>query len=207
MKKYDVKKTHKDLYAPKSGEFTVVEVPRFQYLAVDGRGDPNTSSSYADAIEALFGVSYAVKFDSKNHLDRDYVVAPLQALWRAEEMAAFVRRDKESWEWTVMINQPDWITDEMVVSGAELVSSKKDLAALSDLRLMALTEGTSIQTLHIGSYDDEGPVLERLHHEYLPENDLTFNGDHHEIYLSDARRTEPAKLKTILRQPVQRVED
>jgi hypothetical protein len=200
--KYDVKKTRKDLYLPSSKEFTVVDVPEFRYVAIDGRGDPNTSPAYANSVEALYGVAYALKFASRKTLDRDFVVGPLEGLWRADDPTAFTSRDKEAWEWTMMIGQPDWITEDLVRTAVDDVSKKKVLPALGDLRLLTLTEGTCVQILHIGSYDDETPTLERLHRHYLPENGLTFNGDHHEIYLSDARRTPPAKLKTILRQPV-----
>lgn len=200
--KYDIKKAHKALYSPSSKEFTVVDVPELRYIAVDGRGDPNTAPAYANAVEALFGVAYTLKFASKNALGRDFVVGPLEGLWRADDHTAFVTRRKDTWEWTMMISQPDWITEDMVLAAVESVTKKKDSPALGDLRLHTRTEGTCVQILHIGSYDDETPTLDRLHNHYLPENGLTFNGDHHEIYLSDARRTAPAKLKTILRQPV-----
>lgn len=202
MDKYDIKKAHRALYAPSSKEFTVVEVPELRFIAVDGRGDPNTSPGYANAVEALYGVAYTLKFASKKTLGRDFVVGPLEGLWRAEDPTAFVTRHKHEWEWTMMISQPDWITEDMVRAAIEAVANKKDNTALADVRLRTLAEGTSVQILHIGSYDDETPTLDRLHRHYLPDNGLTFNGDHHEIYLSDARRTEPAKLKTILRQPV-----
>jgi hypothetical protein len=202
VEKYDIKKAHKALYAPSSTDFTLVDVPELRYLAVDGHGDPNTAPAYAEAIEALFGVAYTLKFESKNALGRDFVVGPLEALWRAEDMGAFTSRDKDAWDWTAMIVQPDWITAEMVDAAVAKLRSKKPLPAIEKLRPLTLNEGQSVQILHTGSYDDEGPILDRLHHEYLPAHGLTFNGDHHEIYLSDARRTEPSKLKTVLRQPV-----
>nr|WP_245761795.1 GyrI-like domain-containing protein [Saccharopolyspora shandongensis] len=202
MDKYDIKKVHRVLYSPPSKEFTVVDVPELRYLAVDGRGDPNTSAAYANAIEALYGVAYALKFASKKALGRDFVVGPLEGLWRADDPSVFITRRKETWEWTMMISQPDWITDDMVRTAIDNVAKKKENAALGDIRLHTLVEGTCVQILHIGSYDDETPTLDRLHNHYLPDSGLTFNGDHHEIYLSDARRTAPTKLKTILRQPV-----
>jgi hypothetical protein len=208
MDKYDVKKAHRELYSPPSKDFVEVDVPEFRYLAVDGRGDPNTSAAYANAVEALYSVAYAVKFASKKALGRDFVVGPLEGLWRADDPAAFAARRKDDWAWTMMIGQPDWITDDLVrsvvadIAKKADVAKKKDLPALKDVRLRPLAEGRCVQILHIGSYDDEAPTLDRLHNRYLPDNGLTFNGDHHEIYLSDARRTEPAKLKTILRQPV-----
>ena len=205
MDKYDVKVAHKALYAPSARDFAIVEVPPMRYLAVDGHGDPNTSALYAEAIEALYGVAYTLKFASKKALGRDFAVAPLEGLWRADDMNAFVAGDKESWDWTLMINQPDWITDDDVAPAITTARAKKPMKALDGLRMLSLTEGTSVQILHIGPYSDEGPTLHKLHHEYLPANGLTFNGDHHEIYLNDARRTDPARLKTVLRQPVKPV--
>lgn len=202
MDKYDIKTAQKELYAPSAKDFAIVDVPEFQYIVIDGHGDPNTSTGYADAIEALYSLAYTLKFASKKTLGRDLVVAPLEGLWRADDMAAFSARNKSAWDWTMMISQPDWITAEMISENTATVSSKKDLPALPRMRLLTLKEGASVQILHIGSYDDETPTLERLHQHYLPQNSLTFNGDHHEIYLSDARRTAPAKLKTILRQPI-----
>ncbi|WP_116205765.1 GyrI-like domain-containing protein [Amycolatopsis circi] len=202
MEKYDVKKARRALYSPPSKDFTVVDVPALQYLAADGHGDPNTAPEYSNAVEALYGIAYAVKFASKKTLGRDFVVGPLEGLWRADDPSVFLTRDKEKWDWTMLISQPDWITEEMVRETAESVAKKKDNPALAGVQLRTLAEGTSVQILHLGSYDDETPTLNRLHHEYLPEHDLTFNGDHHEIYLSDPRRTAPEKLKTVLRQPV-----
>lgn len=200
--KYDVKRARKELYSAPSTDFAVVDVPELWYLAVDGHGDPNTAPAYTEAIEALYSVAYTLKFASKKTLERDFVVGPLEGLWRAADMAAFVARDKGTWHWTMMIVQPDWITQEMVTAAVGAAGAKKDLPALDRVSFITLTEGTSVQILHLGSYDDEAPTLARLHHEYLPAHGLTFNGDHHEIYLSDPRRTAPAKRKTILRQPV-----
>lgn len=202
MEKYDVKRAHKALYSPPKGDFVVVEVPPLQYLAVDGEGDPNSAPAYVEAIEALYGVSYALKFKSKKELERDYVVGPLEGLWRADDMTVFTAREKSAWRWTMMINQPDWISEEMLAAAIEWTAAKKPSPALDKPRLFTLNEGTCVQIMHIGSYDDEAPTLARLHDEYIPNNGFVFNGDHHEVYLSDARRTAPEKLKTVLRQPV-----
>ncbi|MDL5350332.1 GyrI-like domain-containing protein [Microbacterium sp. zg-YB36] len=200
--KADFKKTL-DAYQAASGIFRVVDVPPLQYLAVDGRGDPNTSA-FADAISTLFPVGYKLKFASKQQLDRDYVVMPLEALWWAEDMDAFTaRRDKSAWQWTALMMVPDWITPDMFDSAVATVAGSRDRPArLDDLRLETLTEGRCVQTLHIGSFDDEAGVLDRMHHEFIPDAGLRLTGKHHEIYLSDFRRVEPAKLRTILRQPV-----
>ncbi|GAA2319275.1 hypothetical protein GCM10009853_091710 [Glycomyces scopariae] len=201
MEKYDVKQARKDLYAPKAKDFSRVDVPELRYLAVDGHGDPNASTAYTEAVEALYGTAYALKFASKAE-GRDFTVGPLEGLWRAADPASFVERRKGEWDWTMLISLPEWITDAQVRAAVAKAAAKKDNPALAHLRVLALTEGPSVQILHIGPYDDEGPVLARLHDEYLPANGLTFNGDHHEIYLGDPRRTDPAKLKTVLRQPV-----
>jgi hypothetical protein len=199
--KYDVKRAHRELYAPRA-EFTLVDVPTMRYLAIDGRGDPNTAAEYADAVEALFSVSYVAKFRSKRELARDFVVAPLEGLWRADDPATFVTREKAAWSWTMLIAQPDWIDDDFVAAAIDAVRAKGAKPALDRLRLDELHEGACVQLLHVGSYDDEGPTLARLHDEWMPQHGLTFNGDHHEIYLSDARRAAPEKLRTVLRQPV-----
>jgi len=205
MDKYDVKVALKALYSPSAKEFSRVTVPPMQYLAVDGHGDPNTSPVYADAVEALYSVGYAVKFDSKNAQGRDFVVGPLEGLWRADDPSVFTTRDKGAWEWTMLISQPEWVTGEMVARAVDRVRVKKPGSTLDSVRFLRLDEGDSVQILHLGSYDDEAPTLAKLHDEYLPAHGLTFNGDHHEIYLSDPRRIEPARLKTVLRQPVRPV--
>ncbi len=197
----DLKAERKDLYTPKLGVFVDIVVPPMTFLAIDGSGDPNVSEDYRHAIEALFSASYVAKFLSKRELGRDYVVLPLEGQWWAEDVAAFHTRDKTSWSWRMMIRQPGWVGAD-VLSKAVRTAEKKGAVAARQLRPYMLDESRCIQTLHVGSYDDEAPVLARLHDEYLPEYALKPVGLHHEIYLSDARRTAPAKLRTILRQPV-----
>ena len=206
MTKTDFKKELRHLYKPTAKEFTVVEVPRLQFLMVDGHGDPNTAQEYKDAIEALYAVAYRVKFASKRELDRDYVVLPLEGLWWAEDMDAFTTsRDKSAWDWTMMIMQPEWITGEMVAGAIAHVDSGKNLPTLRKLRMEEYHVVLSVQILHIGSYDDEGSVLHRMHQQFIPQNNFRLAGKHHEIYLSDARRVAPEKLRTVLRQPVARI--
>ena len=197
--KFDVKRDLAAYTAPR-GFFEVVDVPELQFCMVDGHGDPNTAPEYPAAVEALYAVSYAAKFRSKRGLDRDYVVGPLEGLWSADDPSTFVRREKSSWDWTMMIWQPDWLTPDLVAAAIEQAAAKAPAAGR--VRFESLTEGLSAQTLHVGSYDDEGPTLARLHDEFMPEQGLRFNGRHHEIYLGDPRRTAPEKLRTILRQPV-----
>lgn len=204
MDKLDFKKSMKALFSPPAGRFSLVEVPRLQFLMIDGKGDPNVSPDYRHAVEWLFSVSYALKFMSKQELKRDYVVPPLEGLWWADDMATFHTRDKAAWSWTMMVMQPEWITPEMFVQAADKTAGKLG-ARPESLRLDWYEEGLSVQTLHVGSYEDEGPVLRRLHEEFLPHNRLAETGHHHEIYLSDPRKVVPDKLKTILRQPVRRI--
>ncbi len=203
MDKIDFRKTAKALWQPPAGQFTVVDVPSMQFAMVDGRGDPNTAPAYRDAVEWLYSTSYPLKFMSKKDLGRDYAVMPLEGLWWADDMSTFISRDKEKWSWTMMIMQPDWITQEMFEAAVDKARKKRGEPPGS-LRLEAYEEGLSVQIMHVGSYDDEGPVLRRLHEEFLPANGLVETGRHHEIYISDPRKTAPEKLKTILRQPVRR---
>ncbi len=199
--RYDVKRELRQLYAPKNTDWALVDVPAQQFIAVDGRGDPNTSTEYANAVEALYSVAYAIKFASKRE-GRDLVVGPLEGLWWADEPEVFTARAKDSWHWRMLISQPGWITEEAIAEAKRLTAAKKDLPAIADVRREVLHEGISAQVLHIGPYDDEGPVLARLHGEWLRANGLRMTGLHHEVYVGDPRRSEPAKLRTVLRQPV-----
>ena len=193
-------------YGATRGSFEIVTVPPLRYLAVDGAGDPNTAQAYADALTTLYPVAYALKFLSKRELDRDYVVMPLEALWWSDDMAAFtLARDKTRWRWTAMILVPDWIDDAHVEVAVQRVRAKGAAPVIDALRVEALDEGLCVQTLHVGPYDAEGPVLEAMHDDFIPGHDLRMTGRHHEIYLGDPRRTVPEKLRTILRQPVERV--
>jgi len=203
MTKVDFKKTLKHLYIPPK-KFVTVEVPAMQFLMVDGHGDPNTSQDYKDAIEALYGVAYMMKFISKKILEKDYIVPPLEGLWWAEDMQTFMTREKSAWDWTMMIMTPDWISNEIFVNAVEQVRKSKNPSALEKVRLERYHEGLSVQIMHIGSYDDEGPVLAKMHSDFIPKNGFVENGKHHEIYLSDPRRVAPEKLKTVLRQPVRK---
>lgn len=190
MPTYDIKTDRRDLYAPKSADFVMVEVPPLNFLMVDGHGDPNTAQSYADALGALYAASYAIRAAAKSSLGRVHTVGPLEGLWSAADPGTFLTRDKNAWDWTLMIVQPEWITPELVDQGMTAARSKR-LPALDLLRFQTYSEGLSAQILHRGPYDDEGPTLARLHQEFLPANGLQMSGRHHEIYLSDARRIEP----------------
>lgn len=201
MDKVDFKKELKTLYYPPK-EFTMVDVPPMQYLMADGHGNPNTVPEYKEVVEALYGVAYTLKFASKKELGKDYSVMPLEGLWFAKNMDDFLTRNKDNWDWTMMIMQPDWITQEMFEAAVAAVRAKKNPPALNRVRLETYDEGKSVQIMHVGSYDDETPTLNKLHNEYMPQHGLAFNGNHHEIYLGDPRKADPSKLKTVLRQPV-----
>jgi hypothetical protein len=203
MTKVDFKKELKHLYGPSVKEFVVVDVPPMQFLMLDGHGDPNTAQEYQDALEALYAVAFKAKFLSKKQEGRDYVVPPLEGLWWADDMEAFAAaRDKSAWEWTMMIMQPDWVSRDLYEAAVGQVEKQKNPPALPKLRLETYHEGLSVQILHLGSYDDEGPTIARMHNEFMPANNYEPAGKHHEIYLSDPRRVAPDKLKTVLRQPV-----
>lgn len=199
MDKIDFRRGLKHYQASKTIE--LVDIPPMQFVMVDGSGNPNTAPSYQTAIQWLYSTSYALKFAARAALGQDYVVPPLEGLWWADDPADFVARRKDNWRWTMMIMAPDFLTAPMFEAAVAKSASKLGNAP-DTLRLGQLDEGKCLQVLHIGSYDDEGPILARLHDVEMPSRGLTFNGHHHEIYLGDPRRSDPARLKTILRQPV-----
>ena len=196
--KIDVRRERPDLYRPKPGEFTEVVVPPLRYLAADGHGDPNTASAYRSAVAALYGTAYAVRAALKARTGDALVVGPLEGLWSSPDPSAFAGGRKGDWDWTMLIPLPDPVADEDIEQGLAAAARKQ----LSPVQVLTLDEGRCLQTLHLGSYDDEAPTLARLHREVMPARGLTFNGRHHEIYLGDPRRVAPEKLRTILRQPV-----
>jgi hypothetical protein len=148
-------------------------------------------------------VAYKMKFASKRNLGRDYAVMPLEGLWWADDMESFTTaRNKSRWDWTLMIMVPDWIDQPMFDAAVAQAEAKNCPARLGDIRLESLSEGRCVQTLHVGSFDDEGDLLAQLHHQFLPAHGLQLAGKHHEIYLSDFRKVAPERLRTILRQPV-----
>ena len=201
MQKIDLKKELKHLYQPSTKEVVQVDVPTFQYLMVDGEGNPNTSQVYAQAVEALFSVSYTAKFMVKKGAQgMDYAVMPLEGLWWADDMSAFVANDKSQWKWTMMIMQPHFVAKEVIETAISEVKRKKGLPGVDKLRLENFSEGRCAQVLHIGPFSEEGPAIERLHG--FIDARTGRSGKHHEIYLSDIRRADPAKWKTIIRHPM-----
>lgn len=191
----DLKKTMAG-YRATPGRFDVLEMPPLRYLMVDGHGGPD-APAYGAAIGALYPVSYRLKFASRG-AGHDYVVPPLETLWWADDMAAFAAGDKSAWSWTVMMLVPDWVPPETV----EAALAAQDGGPV---RVETLREGTVVQTLHVGPYDAEGPTLAEMHDRFIPQAGLRMTGRHHEIYLSDPRRSAPERLRTILRQPVEHV--
>lgn len=201
MVKIDPKKELKHLYSVSAKEVVEVTVPPLRYLMIDGRGDPNTSPAYARAVAALFSVSYTAKFALKRSAAAiDYAVMPLEGLWWADDLSAFAAGDKANWQWTMMIHQPSCVPEGIIWDAIAEVGRKKKLPAVSELRLEELDEGRCAQILHVGPFSEEGPTIERLHHFIDSRSGKT--GKHHEIYLSDVRRADPRKWRTILRQPM-----
>lgn len=202
MAKIDMKKELKQLYQASAKNVVQVEIPTLNYIMVDGEGDPNTSPAYAQAVEALFLVAYTTKFMVKKGAQAlDYAVMPLEGLWWADDMSAFSANDRSKWKWTMMTMQPPFVTDEGLATAISEVRKKKSLPAIDSVRISAFTEGLCAQVLHVGPFTEEGPTIVRLH--AFIDARTGKAGKHHEIYLSDIRRAEPSKWKTIIRQPMQ----
>jgi hypothetical protein len=200
--KVDLKKTLKNLYNPPKGDFHIVDVPEMNFLMVDGKGDPNTSEDYQQAVEALYTISYGIKFSFKLQ-GLDHVVPPLDGLWWMENMHEYTLANKNIWEWTMMILQPEWVTEDSVVKVKQTASKKKKTASLENVRFGPFHEGLSVQTLYVGAYEHEALTIAEMH-KYIKLNGYQTNGKHHEIYLSDPRKISPEKLQTILRQPIRK---
>lgn len=201
MAKIDLKKEHKHLYAPRRGKVHEVDVPTFRYLMVDGQGDPGTSLAYQEAVEALFSVSYTAKFALKKGPQAiDYAVMPLEGLWWADDHRVFETNDRAAWQWTMMMLQPDFVPDDVIHASMEQVTRKKALPGVPRLRLASFTEGKCAQIMHVGPFTEEGPTIEKLHAHIASVSAL--RGKHHEIYLSDIRRADPSRWRTVIRQPM-----
>jgi hypothetical protein len=199
--KVDFKREYKDLYRA-THDPVLVDVPELAFLMVDGHGDPNTATEYQQAVEALYTVSYTLKFAIKRAPDGfDYGVMPLEGLWWVPDMSKFTSSKKSDWDWTAMIMQPGEVTQDLVDDALASATAKKSLPAAAKLRLERFREGPAAQVMHIGPYSAEGPTIKRLH-EFIADSGYARSGKHHEIYLSDPRRSAPEKLKTVIRQPV-----
>ena len=197
--KTDLKKTLPS-YAAASGRYDILDIPPLRYLAMDAEGAPE-DASFGEAVGTVFALAYAAKFASKRELGRDYVVPPLEALWWADAPASFTSaRDRSKWRSTALILLPEWITDAMVAAAREACAAKVAPQVLARARVETLMEGTCGQTLYLGPFANEGPTIAALHRA-IADAGLRLGGRHHEIYLSDLRRTAPEKLRTIVRQP------
>lgn len=202
MDTLDLKKTYKELFTPPSKAPVLVDVPSLRFLMIDGQGDPNTSPEYEAAVQTLYSVAYSLRFALKKAGILDYGVPPLEGLWWAADMAAFLAADRAAWQWTMLILTPDQVTRDWF-DRAVTEARAKGAPAVDRLRLDAYTEGRSAQIMHLGPYSAEGPTIQRLH-AFIEAEGYALRGKHHEVYLSDPRRTAPDKMKTILRQPVAR---
>jgi hypothetical protein len=202
MKKIDLKKEYEDLYKASTNKIGLVTVPQLNYLTIDGQGDPNNSTQFQEAVNALFSVSYTIKFMiKKGEQQIDYGVMPLEGLWWTDDMNNFSMENKAAWKWTLMILQPDFVATTIIEPAKELAAKRKDLPSLSKLRLETMNEGLCAQVLYIGPYSDETSTIIKLH-DFIKDSGYKLHGKHREIYLSDMRRTAPEKLKTIIRQPI-----
>jgi hypothetical protein len=201
VQKIDFKRELKHLYRPSAKEVAVVDVPAMNFLMIDGVGDPNTSPAFQKATEALFAVSYGLKFMIKKGAQQvDYGVMPLEGLWWAEDMAQFSVEKKGDWQWTLMMMQPEFVTPDLFAEAVEQVKKKKNPAALPLMRFEAYAEGRAAQIMHIGPFSTEGPTIAKVH-DFIAANGGELSGKHHEIYLSDIRKAAPEKWKTVIRQP------
>ena len=201
MEKINYKKVLKHLYHASKKDPGLIDVPEMNFLMIDGAGDPNTSKSYAEAIQALYSVSYTLKFMiKKGPRAIDYGVMPLEGLWWVDDMSEFSQDDKSNWKWTAMIMQPELIKKEDVSEAIRIAGDKKYLPALPLLEFKSFTEGKAAQVMHIGPFSEEGPTIQKLH-EFIAEKGFQRRGKHHEIYLSDIRRAAPEKWRTVIRQP------
>jgi hypothetical protein len=206
MKTLDLIKEYQQFYQQPKNIVSLVQVPKMNFLMIDGKGSPNNNQEYSAALGALYGVAYTLKFAvKKGTLQTDYKVMPLEGLWWAEDMSEFTLEDRGNWLWRMMIMVPDLITPEMVAKSIEDVRKKKNPPRVDEVRFESFEEGLSAQIFHFGPYGEaERPSVEKLH-AYLNENGYALRGKHHEIYFNSPLRTHPSKLKTIIRQPAEKI--
>jgi len=202
-KRIDLRKRLQYLYSPSALKAQTVDVPQFSFIMIDGKGDPN-GEEFHDAINALYNLSYILKFIIRKVRSIDYTVMALEGLWWSDS-GGFDMANRKGWKWTAMIMQPEFVTAALFRRAVEEVRQKKALKALGAARMEAFCEGLSAQIMHIGTYSAEGPTIERLH-DYIRESGGRPRGKHHEIYLGNPRRAAPSKLRTILRQPFEKPE-
>jgi hypothetical protein len=208
MEKLDLKKEFKHLYAPSAKQAEIVKVPRFSFVMIDGQiepgASPGTSQAFGEAMEALYGMSYTLKFMSKLRKANpiDYTVMALEGLWWVGS-GEFSFDKKDNWCWTLMMMQPKHITAKMVQAALQQLKEKRDPPALGRLRFESFQEGLCVQIMHIGPYSEEPRTLERMQ-AFADANGYVYRSKHHEIYMGDPRRAKPEKLRTVLRHPVEK---
>lgn len=203
--KLDLKKQFPEFYNP-SKEPHITEIPEMKFFMVDGRGYPNDNPLYKEAMQLLYGASFSLKMKIIKPTGKDYVVPPLEGLWWADDMSVFTKdymKRKDEWKWTSMIRIPDFVTQELIEKGLDAFKESKNPRNFNKLRYQMYAEGTVVQVLHLGPYSEEGPIIEKMH-EYALDQGYILHMKHHEIYLSDPRRTKREKLRTVIRQPITR---
>jgi hypothetical protein len=204
MKKIDLKKELKYLYQPADNEASIVEVPPMNFLMIDGQGSPGKSVDFKQAIDALFTISYVIKFAiEKSKLQIDYTVMPLEGLWWCREEVHYRQVDKDKWLWTLMVLQPDYVHRNLVEAAIRETKKQKDLPVFPKMRFDSYFEGSAAQIMHRGLFFEEGPTVKKLH-QFIKDNRFGFSGKHHEVYLSDIRDKESERWRTIIRQPIRK---
>ncbi len=200
MQKIDLKKQFKELYNPSVKQISTIDVPQMNFLTLEGKGDPN-KKDFADSIQAMYPLAYTIKFDFKKNKDIDFSVMPLEGLWWADDFNDFDPQNgnRDNWKWKLIIMQPDFVTKEDFERNLQIVKQKKKLPLLENIKFESIKEGQSAQLMHIGPFIEEGPNIQKVH-DFIKQSGGKLSGHHHEIYLSDPRRTAPEKLKTIIRQ-------
>ena len=207
---FDYKKEYKEFYLPKATP-GIVTVPRMNFLAVRGNGDPNVEGgAYKESIGLLYGIAFTIKMSKKgDHRIKgyfDYVVPPLEGFWWQDGVQGIDYAHKENFQWISLIRLPDFVAREDFEWAIEEAAAKKK-QDFSKVEFMPYDEGLCVQCMHIGAYDDEPATIGKMHR-YMEEQgyvlDIKNERYHHEIYLSDARRVVPEKLKTVIRHPVRR---
>ena len=193
------------LYKPSAKACEIVDVPEMRFLMIDGSGDPNTSHEFQEAIQALYGVSYTLKFTLKKSGGPEFRVAPLEALWWSDGSGRLDPANKDVWSWTAMLRQPDFVEPAAIADATAQAKAKRELPALPKMKFESFSEGLSAQIMHVGPYAAETPTIEKLH-AFIAEQGCEPAGKHHEIYLGDPRRAAPEKLKTVIRQPIRQIQ-
>lgn len=210
MDKIDYKKEYKDLYQP-SVKPSIIDIPEMLFITVEGSGNPNTSASYQEALEILYGLSFTIKMSKMNGTQPEgyfeYVVPPLEGLWYVDEIAfdGINVTDKDKFRWISMIRQPEFVTEAVFEKAKETLAKKKPALNINRAKFVQMTEGLCVQAMHKGPYDNEAETIEKMKG-FVKENgyveDFSNTRYHHEIYLSDPRKCAPERLKTVIRHPV-----